>query len=84
MSFLCRFQADILGMQVRRPKILETTAMGAAFLAGLAVGVWQDQAQISKLWQQEKMFAPRISGEESAHLMEGWGRAVERAKRLDS
>ncbi len=79
-DFLCRFQADILGMQVRRPKILETTAMGAAFLAGLAVGVWQDQAQISKLWQQEKMFAPRISGEESAHLMEGWGRAVERAK----
>ncbi len=79
-DFLCRFQADILGMQVRRPKILETTAMGAAFLAGLSVGVWQDQEQISKLWQQEKMFAPRISGEESAHLMEGWGRAVERAK----
>ena len=79
-DFLCRFQADVLGLHVKRPQILETTAMGAAFLAGLSVGVWQDQEQISKMWKQEKMFSPNISREDSARMMEGWGRAVERAK----
>ena len=79
-DFLCRFQADVLGLHVKRPKILETTAIGAAFLAGLSVGVWKDQEQISKLWKQEKMFSPNISREDSARMMEEWGRAVERAK----
>ena len=79
-DFLCQFQADVLGMHVKRPQVLETTAMGAAFLAGLSVGVWQDQKQISKLWQQEKMFSPRISREDSARMMVEWGRALERAK----
>jgi len=79
-DFLCRFQADVLGLHVRRPRILETTAMGAAFLAGLSVGVWQDQEQISKMWKQEKKFSPNISREDSLRMMEGWGRAVERAK----
>jgi len=79
-DFLCRFQADVLGLHVKRPQILETTAMGAAFLAGLSVGVWKDQDQISKMWKQEKKFSPNISREDSARMMEGWGRAVERAK----
>jgi len=79
-DFLCRFQADVLGMHVKRPQILETTAMGAAFLAGLSVGVWQDLEQISKMWKQEKKFSPNISREDSARMMEGWSRAVERAK----
>jgi len=79
-DFLCRFQADVLGLHVKRPKILETTAMGAAFLAGLSVGVWKDQQQISKMWKQEKMFSPNISMDDSARMMEEWGRAVERAK----
>ena len=79
-DFLCRFQADVLGLHVKRPKILETTAMGAAFLAGLSVGVWKDQEQISKLWKQEKLFSPNISREDSARMRKGWGRAVERAK----
>ena len=79
-DFLCQFQADVLGLDVKRPRILETTAMGAAFLAGLSVGIWQDKEQISKLWKQEKMFSPIISREDSARMMEGWGRAVERAK----
>jgi len=79
-DFLCRFQADVLGLHVKRPKILETTAMGAAFLAGLSVGVWKDQQQISKMWKQEEMFSPNISRENSARMMEEWGRAVERAK----
>ena len=79
-DFLCQFQTDVLGLYVKRPKVLETTAMGAAFLAGLSVGVWRDQDQISKLWQQEKMFSPSISREDSARMMVEWGRALERAK----
>ena len=79
-DFLCQFQTDVLGLYVKRPKVLETTAMGAAFLAGLSVGVWRDKDQISKLWQQEKMFSPRISREDSARMMVEWGRALERAK----
>ena len=79
-DFLCQFQTDVLGLYVKRPKVLETTAMGAAFLAGLSVGVWRDKDQISKLWQQEKMFSPSISREDSARMMVAWGRALERAK----
>ncbi len=79
-DFLCQFQADLLGLNVVRPQILETTAMGAAFLAGLAVGVWQDQAQIRNLWQEEKKFAPQISKGDAASLMEDWSRAIERSK----
>ncbi len=79
-DFLCQFQADLLGLSVTRPQILETTAMGAAFLAGLAVGVWQDQAQIRNLWQEEKIFTPHISRGNAASLMEDWSRAIERSK----
>ena len=79
-DFLCQFQADLLGLNVTRPQILETTAMGAAFLAGLAVGVWQNQAQIRDLWQEEKVFTPKISKGDAAYLMEDWSRAIERSK----
>ena len=79
-DFLCQFQADLLGMKVTRPRILDTTAMGAAFLAGLAVGVWKDQAQIRKLWQEEKTFAANISREDANQKMDAWNRAVERSK----
>ena len=79
-DFLCQFQADLLGLNVTRPQILETTAMGAAFLAGLAVGVWQDQTQIRNLWQEEKKFVPQISKGNADSLMEDWSRAIERSK----
>ncbi|MBC8259916.1 MAG: glycerol kinase GlpK [SAR324 cluster bacterium] len=79
-DFLCQFQADLLGLNVTRPQILETTAMGAAFLAGLAVGVWPDQAAIRNLWQEEKTFVSDISRENSDQKMEAWSRAVERSK----
>ena len=79
-DFLCQFQADLLGMKVTRPRILDTTAMGAAFLAGLAVSVWKDQAQIRKLWQEEKTFAANISREDANQKMDAWNRAVERSK----
>jgi len=79
-DFLCQFQSDLLGLKVTRPQILETTAMGAAFLAGLAVGVWRDQSQISILWQEEKAFTPSKSKTEFGLLMKNWSRAVERSK----
>jgi len=79
-DFLCQFQSDLLGLKVTRPQILETTAMGAAFLAGLAVGVWRDQSQISILWQEEKTFTPSKSKTEFGLLMKNWSRAVERSK----
>ena len=79
-DFLCQFQADLLGMKVTRPRILDTTAMGAAFLAGLAVSVWKHQAQIRKLWQEEKTFAANISREDANQKMDAWNRAVERSK----
>ena len=79
-DFLCQFQADLLGLNVTRPQILETTAMGAAFLAGLAVGVWPDQSAISDLWQEEKTFVAGISRENADQKIEAWSRAVERSK----
>jgi len=79
-NFLCQFQADLLGLKVTRPQVLETTAMGAAFLAGLAVGVWKDQAQIRSLWQEEKTFTPELSKNEAIEHMKNWNRAVERSK----
>ncbi len=79
-NFLCQFQADLLGLNVTRPQVLETTAMGAAFLAGLAVGVWKDQAQIRSLWQEEKTFTPQLFKNEAVEHMKNWNRAVERSK----
>ncbi|MEZ7853321.1 MAG: FGGY-family carbohydrate kinase, partial [SAR324 cluster bacterium] len=79
-NFLCQFQADLLGLNVTRPQILETTAMGAAFLAGLAVGVWKNQTEIRNLWQEDKTFSANISRENAEQKMEDWSRAVERSK----
>ena len=79
-NFLCQFQADLLGLNVSRPQILETTAMGAAFLAGLAVGVWKNQTEIRNLWQEEKTFSANISRANAEQKMEDWSRAVERSK----
>jgi len=79
-DFLCQFQADLLGLKVTRPRILETTALGAAFLAGLAVGVWRDQEQISNLWEEENVFMPEISRVNADEKMEVWSRAVERSR----
>ena len=59
-NFLMQFQSDILGVQVDRPEIIETTALGAAYLAGLAVGYWKDKEDISKNWALSKSFVPKI------------------------
>lgn len=79
-NFICQFQADILGLEVSRPKIIETTAMGAAFLSGLATGVWKDQAYITTLWQEERRFTPQLQAEEIDRLLKGWNKALDRSR----
>ena len=71
-----QFQADILGIPVIRPQVTETTALGAAYLAGLAVGYWQSQEELVQLWQMEKRFDPHMSQEKRTALRQGWQRAI--------
>ena len=75
-DFLMQFQADILDARVVRPKCIETTALGAACLAGLATGFWKDAEEIRENWQQDKVFVPEISKEKRDALLKGWRRAV--------
>ena len=77
---LLQFQADILGIPVVRSKITETTALGAGYLAGLAVGFWQNKSEISDAWQVDKVFEPKMSREKANHLRSRWNKAVECAK----
>ena len=79
-DFLMQFQADLLGIPLRRPEVLETTALGAAYLAGLAVGFWSDAGEIAELWNEERRFEPRMETAEREALYAGWLRAVERAR----
>ena len=78
-DLLMQFQADLLGIPVVRPKIIETTALGAAYLAGLATGVWRDTAQLAAQWQVQRTFQPTLPRERAAELMAGWERAVRQA-----
>jgi glycerol kinase len=79
-DFLCQFQADVLGIPVVRPVITETTALGAAYLAGLAVGFWKNEKEISAQWQEEKSFEPKMKKSERERLYEGWQKAVSRVR----
>ena len=79
-NFLMQFQADILGLAVRRPVVLETTALGAAYLAGLAVGFWKDRDEIRRNWQEDRRFEPAMSEKEREVRYAGWCRAVERSR----
>jgi glycerol kinase len=78
-NWLCQFLADTLGAAVERPRELETTALGAAFLAGLATGVWPDLAAVAATWACGSQFTPRMAKQERAALIEGWRMAVRRA-----
>lgn len=78
-DFLMQFQADLLGVPVIRPAITETTALGAAYLAGLAVGFWKSTGDIEARWKVERRFEPRMSRETAASRMHEWSRAVERS-----
>ena len=79
-NLLLQFQSDILGVDVVRPKVLETTAMGAAYLAGLAVGVWSNAEEVAENWHLDRTFEPELSREQAQQLCDVWERAVERSK----
>jgi glycerol kinase len=79
MDVLCQFQADLLGIPVRRPRQTETTALGAAFLAGLGAGLWTD-ADLDGLWKLDKQFEPRMSRDQADSLQARWRDAVERSR----
>ncbi len=79
-DFLMQFQADILGKAVRRPVVLETTALGAAHLAGLAVGFWSGRDELARAWREDRLFAPSLGQEQRERLYAGWKRAVKRAR----
>jgi glycerol kinase len=78
-NLLMQFQADILGVAVQRPEIAETTALGAAYLAGLAVGFWKSQQELSKLWTIDRTFEPKMSEDQREHLYSNWKEAVQRS-----
>lgn len=75
-NFLMQFQADILDAEVVRPKCIETTALGAAYLAGLATGFWKDAQEVKTNWKKDKVFTPHILQEKREHLIKGWKKAV--------
>ncbi|HLR70433.1 MAG TPA: glycerol kinase GlpK, partial [Pseudogracilibacillus sp.] len=76
-DFLMQFQGDMLGCPVERPVVQETTALGAAYLAGLAVGFWDSKEEIAKQWKHEKTFKPALAVEKRDELYAGWKKAVE-------
>lgn len=79
-NFLMEFQADILGTKVRRPVVLETTALGAAYLAGLAVGFWESKEEIKGKWILDQEFVPNMEEKEKEKKYRGWKKAVSRAR----
>ena len=79
-GFLMQFQADVMGREVHRPVIRETTALGAAYLAGLATGVWKDREEIRSLWARDRVFAPQMERSERERLLEEWHKAVSRSQ----
>ena len=79
-DLLLQFQSDILDIPVVRPQILETTALGAAYLAGLAVDFWSSQAEIQSQWELDQMFTPSMSPDRVDELRDGWSKALKRAR----
>jgi glycerol kinase len=79
-NFLMQFQADILGCRIVRPADIETTALGAAYLAGLATGFYKDADEVRRFWRSERVFQPVLSADQRASLYEGWQRAVARCR----
>jgi glycerol kinase len=76
-DFLAQFQSDMLGVPVLRPKVTEITALGAAFLAGLAVGFWESRTQLAGLWQMDRVFKPNMAEASRERLYSGWQHAVQ-------
>jgi glycerol kinase len=80
-NLLMQFQADLLGVPVVRPRVSETTALGAAYLAGLAVGFWKDRREIAAQWQMDRRFIPAVKPAVRKQLLAGWTKALARARR---
>ncbi|MBV8823121.1 MAG: glycerol kinase GlpK [Ktedonobacteraceae bacterium] len=80
-NLLMQFQADILGVAVQRPKVAETTALGAAYLAGLAVGFWSSQQEVAEQWALDRSFEPQMSAAQRDELYASWKKAVQRSLR---
>ena len=78
-QFLMQFQSDILGCRVVRPAVIETTALGAALLAGLAVGVWKDMDEIRRVWARDLTLEPQMTDEQRSKVLAGWHKAVKRS-----
>jgi glycerol kinase len=79
-DLLMQFQADLLGVPVVRPEVTETTALGAAYLAGLGVGFWSSPAEVTANWRAERRFEPVMSRDEAASRLARWSRAVDRSR----
>jgi len=80
-NLLMQFQADLLGVPVVRPRVSETTALGAAYLAGLAVGFWKDQSEIAAQWQTDRRFVPAMKTVVRKKAIKAWSEALGRAMR---
>ncbi|MFA5104381.1 MAG: glycerol kinase GlpK [Candidatus Margulisiibacteriota bacterium] len=78
-NFLCQFQADILGAKVIRPRIIETTSLGAAYLAGLAVGFWMNAKELKRCWVAERIFKQKMNKSKARRCCEGWKKAIKQA-----
>ena len=76
-NLLMQFQANMLATEVERPEVTETTALGAAYLAGIAVGYWQ-QSEIAENWQRDRLFEPNMEADRRKKLYKGWQKAVKR------
>jgi len=83
-NFLMQFQSDILGVPVDRPKVIETTALGAALLAGLGVGLWKSESDLERVRRTDRVFRPRMAPEQREALYQGWRRAVAAVRSLGS
>jgi glycerol kinase len=79
-KFLMQFQADIMGGVIRRPVVRETTALGAAYLAGIATGFWQGQDEVRTKWQCDMTFSPKMGKARQTELIAGWHKAVGRSR----
>jgi glycerol kinase len=82
-NHLMQFQADILDVVVARPRVTETTALGAAYLSGIAVGYWQDTSDIANNWALDRQFEPLLDSGKRARMIADWQRAVERSLAWD-
>ncbi|MFO7896051.1 MAG: glycerol kinase GlpK [Candidatus Cloacimonadales bacterium] len=83
-EILMQFQADLLNLEVIRPQMTETTALGAAFAAGLAVGFWKNQQELKKYWKVDKIFSPKIPEAQRQTLLNNWQKAIEKSKNWQS